>query len=497
MKLATGLAVSALLSSTAAFAQTLEVAVDASPSGLDPHIVTAFSSFQLIDGTVYEGLTGLSDTLEIVPALAEDWSISEDGLTYTFTLREGVTFHDGSAMIAEDVAASLRRVQSEAIGSPLASRLAPVKGIAAENDTTVVLTLSAPSAPLLSSLSTIAIVPAEFEEDAETLQRETNGTGPFVFAEWQPNVAVRFKANADYWQEGLPRVDGVDFNIVPEAATRLVGLQSGQYHMLPHIDATTALQAQGQPGVELVETLELAYSLVGMNVTREPLGEPAVREAINYAIGREDLVQAALFGAGMPGGPLSPALENFAVPTSEFSCFAADPEKARSLLEEAGVETPVELELLVLPRDDTRAIAQVIQQQLGAVGIEVSLDIPEIGAFVQAWRNSDFDMFVSLNSGTIEPDDYFYRTFRSDGSTNVFGYVNAELDALLDQGRSETDPGARAEIYADVQRMLACDGPAAFLTYGQLYTAMREGVDGYTIYPNRSLAALRSVSLGE
>ena len=496
MKFTIGLLASTVLA-TSAFAATLEVAVDSSPSGLDPHVATAFSSFQVIDGTVYEGLTALSPELEIVPSLAEDWEISDDKLTYTFTLREGVTFHDGSDMTAEDVVASMERVKAESTGSPLASRLDAVEDIDASDDRTIVLTLSEPSSPLLSSLSTIAIVPAEYRDDTETLQRATIGTGPFKLIEWQPNVALRFEANPDYWEADLPKLNGVNFNIVPEAATRQVGLQGGQYHMLPHIDAPTALQLQSQPNVELAETLELAYSLIGMNVTKPPLDDPKVREAVNYAINRGDLVQAALFGAGVPGGPLSPALDNFALSVDQYACFGADMERAKTLLEEAGVSTPIQLELLVLPRDDTKAIAQVVQQQLAAIGIELTLDIPEIGKFVQDWRNSEFDMFVSLNSGTIEPDDYFYRTFRSGGSTNVFQYANTDLDALLDRGRQETDAEARKAVYEDVQRTLACDGPAAFLTYGQLYTATANDVSGYTIYPNRSLSSLKNVSLAE
>ncbi|MCA1299571.1 ABC transporter substrate-binding protein [Stappia indica] len=495
--LAQGVAASALLGAFSVQAAPLELAVASSPSGLDPHIVTAFSSFQVIDGTVYEGLTALDENLAIVPGLAAAWEISEDKKTYTFSLREGVTFHSGGVMTSKDVAASLQRVMDEKTGSPLASRLAAVESVETPDPSTVVIRLKAPSAPLLSSLTSIAIVPAKYLGDTESLQRQPDGTGAFRFVDWQPNVAIRLTAHEGYWQTGLPKLEGVTYNIVPEAATRQVGLTSGQYQMLPNIDAVTALQVKAQPGIKLAETLELAYSLVGLNVTRAPLDNPKVREAINYAINRSDLVQAALFGAGVPGGPLSPALEQFATPTSDFACFTPSVDKAKALMEEAGVDTPVELKLLVLPRDDTKALAQVIQQQLAAIGIAVTLDIPEIGKFVQDWRNSDFDMFVSLNSGTIEPDDYFYRTFRSGGSTNVFKYANAELDALLDQGREETDPAGRREIYGKVQGMLACDGPAVFLTYGQLYTAMRDGVDGFTIYPNRSLGALKSVTLGK
>ncbi|MBO6554804.1 MAG: ABC transporter substrate-binding protein [Roseitalea sp.] len=491
-----GVAVAAVVSGPALSAP-LQVAVEQSPSGLDPHIVTAFSSFQIIDGTIYEGLTALDNDLNIVPGLASEWQISDDKTTYTFTLREGVTFHGGDAMTSADVVASLNRVLAENTGSPLASRLAAVDSIETPDDSTVVLNLSAPSAPLLSSLTSIAIVPAKYEDDTDSLQRAPDGTGPFKFVSWQPDVAITLEANADYWDEERPALEGVVFNIVPEAATRQVGLNSGQYQMLPNIDGVMAQQFQGAGGVQLEETLELAYSLIGINVSRPPFDNAKVREAINYAINRDDIVAAALFGAGVPGGPLSPALTNYALPLEEFGCFTPSADKARALLEEAGIETPIEATLLVLPRDSTKGIAQVVQQQLAAIGIDLELDIPEIGQFVQNWRNSEFDMFVSLNSGTIEPDDYFYRTFRTGGSTNVFKYSNETLDALLDAGREETDTAKRQEIYADAQRELACQGPAAFLTYGQLYTAMRDNVDGYSISPTRSMRSLGGTSVTE
>ena len=492
---AASLVVALAAGASVAGAHQLQVAVSDSPAGLDPHIATAFNTFQVIEGTIYEGLTDLGADLAVVPGLASAWTISDDLKTYTFDLRDGVAFHSGKPMTSADVVASLERVMDERTGSPLASRLSAVETVTAPDDDTVVITLSAPSAPLLTSLTTIAIVPQEYREDTGTLQQTPDGTGPFELTEWRPNVSITLTANPDYWEDGFPALDGVTFNIVPEAATRQVGLASGQYELLPNIDAVTALQLQSQPGIKLEDTLELAYSLIGLNVSRPPLDNPKVREAINYAINRDDIVAAALFGAGVPGGPLSPALETFATPVGAFPCYATDPGKAASLLAEAGLETPTSLELLVLPRDDTKAIAQLVQQELGAIGIEVTLKIPETGQFVQDWRNSNFDMFVSLNGGTTEPDDYFYRTFKTGGSTNVFKFSDPALDAMLEAGRSEVDQDKRVEIYRAVQDDLACDGPVVFLAYGQLYTAMRDNVSGFEINPNRSLGSLKSVSV--
>ena len=483
------------LSALSASAQVLEAGVDASPVGLDPHLVTAFQSFMVVNGTIYEGLTVIDKDLRIGPSLAESWSVSADGKTYTFRIRRGVTFHNGAAMDANDVAASLKRVLGKDIASPLATRLAAVDSITAPNPTTLVLALKEPSAPLLTSLATIAIVPRSFETNKDALQRQPVGTGPFKFREWQPNNFIALDKHAGYWRAGMPKVDGIKFNIVPESATRRVGISSGQYAMLPNIDAATALQLKGVPNVQLKETLELAYTLVGMNVSKPPFNDPRVRQALNFALNRAEIVQAALFGAGVPGGPLSPALKNWALDVADFPCYQHNPARAMELLKAAGHNAPVAVSMTVLPRQDIKDIAQVVQQQLNKAGFKVELKHMELGQFIQDWRNSNFDMFASTNAGSPDPDDYFYRTFRTGGSTNVFKYSNTNVDGMLDRARAGTDDAVRRRDYAAMQRTLACEGPVAHLTYGQLFTAHRPNVQGFEIIANRSLSSLGGVSL--
>jgi peptide/nickel transport system substrate-binding protein len=480
-----------------ASAATLNVAIDSSPAGLDPHLITAFNSVVIVQSNIYEGLTAIDKNLAVVPGLAESWEISEDGLSYTFKLRSGVKFHDGSDMDAEDVAASIRRVQSAAVASPLASRVTPITGIEVVDPTTIKFTLDAPFAPILTSLSGIAIVPAEVETNVEGLQQTPIGTGPFKFAEWQPNGFIGLTKNEDYYLDGLPKLDGVKFNFVPESATRQVGVTSGEYDLLPGIDPATALQLQGQPNVTVQETRDIAYTLLGMNASREPFTNPKVRTAINMLLNRQEIIDAALFGSGVPAGPLSPALVNWAVDPATYACYTQDVEGAKALLAEAGVTTPLKVSMNVLPRQDTRDIAQVVQQQLAAGGIEVSLVTQEIGDFVQSWKNSDFDTFISANGGSPDPDEYFYRTFRGGGSTNVFKYEDSEIDTWLDEGRAETDPAARKAIYDQVQAKLACDGPAAHIAYGTLYTAVAKGVDGFEIFPNGRLTSLVNTTKAE
>ncbi len=493
----TALALTLALAAAPARAQVLELAVDASPAGLDPHIVTAFSSFQIINGTIYEGLTAIDKNLAVVPALAKSWTVSGDGKAYVFKLVEGATFHDGTAFEAADVVASLHRVLAKEIASPLASRLAAMDKAVATDPHTVEITLKEPSAAFLSALASIAIVPRAYEANKDGLQRAPDGTGPFKFVEWQPNGFISLARHTGYWGKPLPKLEGLKFNIAPESATRQIGLASGQYAMLPNIDAATALQLKGRPNIKLQDTLELAYTLVGMNASKPPFDNPKVREALNYALDRAEIVQAALFGAGTPAGPLSPALKEWAMPLDQFPCATHSVARSQALLKEAGLTTPVAFTLLVLPRQDLKDIAQVVQAELGQAGFKVELKIPELGQFVQDWRNSNFEAFLSINGGAVDPDDNFYRTFRTGGSTNVFKFSDPKLDTILDAARIETDQSKRKMAYNQVQTMLACQGPAAFISYSQLYTAMRTNVNGFEILANRSLATLANTSVSK
>ncbi len=475
-------------------ASTVNVAIDSSPAGLDPHLITAFNSVIIVQNNIYEGLTNIDSDLSVNPGLAKSWKVSSDGLKYTFNLHTNVIFHDGSKMDAEDVKASILRVQSKDMASPLASRVSPVKSMDVLNSNTIVLELKEPFAAILSSLAGIAIVPSEFQNDTEALQKTPVGTGPFKFDSWQPNSHIQLNKFVQYRTKGLPKIDAVKVSFVPEAATRQVGLSNGEYDILPGVDPATALQLKANPNVEIYQTRNLSYTLLGMNTTREPLNNANVRKAINLLLNRSEIIQGALFGAGVPGGPLSPALATWALDTDKFGCYKNDIAQAKKLINAAGVKSPIELEILVLPRQDAKDISQVIQQQLNQGGFNITLANKEIGEFVQDWKNSNFDMFVSANGGNPDPDQYFYRTFRTGGSTNVFKYSDNEVDTWLDQGRKSTSTSERKSIYDKVQQKLACEGPISHLAYGDLSTAVNKKVKGFEIYATGRLASLISVT---
>jgi len=480
------------LAASSAQAQVLEIATDQSPVGLDPHVATAFSTTMVLS-TIYEGLTAIDSDLHVVPALAQSWTESPDGLAYTFRLRSGVAFHDGKLLTPADVIASVARVRDPKTGSPYASRFAAVTTVEADGDHGVKFVLSTPSASFLAELASLAIVPAS---DAD-LAKQPDGTGPFRFKEWQPNTFIALDRNAAYWQHGHPALPGLRFDIVPEATTRRLGLTGATYQFLPAIDAATAAALRSVPGVRMLRTLDLAYSLIGMNTAKPPFDKAEVREALNYALNRTQIVQAAYFGQASVGGPLSPALKEWALPITDYACYSPDPAKSKALLRQAGLVLPVKVTLNVLGSLPLVVnIAQVVQAQANKAGFDVTLNVQEAGRFIQDWRAGKFDAFASLNSGGPDPDDYFGRTFQTDGATNVYKYSNPKLDQILTEARAAA-PARRKVLYDEAQRMLACDGPVAHLAYGTLFAAERSSVQGFRLNPTRSLLGLRDVTMAK
>ena len=492
MMMAAGLALSLAVLPAHPRAQVLEIATDQSPVGLDPHVATAFSTTMVLSA-IYEGLTAIDPDLRVVPALAESWTVSPDGLSYTFHLRAGVTFHDGQVLSPADVIASMGRVRDPKTGSPFASRLAMVDRVGPDGHQGVRFVLSTPSASFLAELATLAIVPV----GAADLAKQPDGTGPFRFKEWQPNTFIALDRNAAYWQSGHPTLAGLRFDFVPEATTRRLGLIGGTYQFLPAIDAATAEALKPAPNVRLLHTQDLAYSLIGVNTTKPPFDNPEAREALNYALDRAQIVQAAYFGQATAAGPLSPALRDWALPTTEFPCYRPDPAKAKALLQQAGLTLPVKVTLNVLGSLPVVVdIAQVVQAQANQAGFEITLNVQEAGRFIQDWRAGNFTAFASLNSGGADPDDYFGRTFQTGGATNVYKYSNPQLDKILMEARAAPPP-LRKALYDEAQRMLACDGPVAHLAYGTLFAAERSAVQGFLLNPTRSLLGLRDVTVGK
>ena len=371
----------------------------AEPKALDPAAVTAVNDFRILMN-VYDGLVRYkSGTLEVEPALAESWEISEDGTTYTFHLREGVTFHDGSAFDAEAVKFNFDRMLDEEhpfhnTGPfPLAFFFSSVEEVAVVDPLTVEFTLSAPFAPFLSNLAYptgLIVSPAAVAQYGTDYGRHPSGTGPFTFAEWESNTHVILNANADYW-DGAPELETVVFRPITDANTRTAEMLAGGIDLMVEVPPVSLSEFQGDDFTVVEQAGPHVWFLI-LNAKDGPFADKLVRQAANYAVNKQALVENVLEGtAEVAAGPIPPAF-NWAYDDS-LTPYAYDPEKAKALLAESGVE---DLSLTFYVTEggsgmlDPVAMGTAIQADLEAVGFDVAIETYEWNTFLgevnPGWR---------------------------------------------------------------------------------------------------------------
>lgn len=461
--------------------------------GLDPSVSSAFTTLQALT-LVYEGVTGLDENLDVVPRLAESWQFSDDGLELTLALRDGVTFHDGSALDSADVVASLERLRDPETGSAAASNLATIESVDAVDDVTVVLTLSAPKASLPAVLAdpSASIFPSEAIE-AGTLQTDPVGTGPYVYDGWERGQQLSLVAFDDYWG-GKPLSSSIEIRVIPDESSVVAGIRSGELDFAIIDDPVVASQLDGG-AAEVIRVPSINYHALMLQSQRGPLTDPKVRQAISCAVDRQAVVDAAALGEGEVTGPIT--IPAYRSDPAAAPCPAPDLDAARQLLADAGYPDGFSLNTIV-PNGQfatAQAEAQVLQAQLAEIGVDLQLEMLESDVYSNRWLAGDFDAAVALNSGKADPDVMYGRYFRSDGSLNpVVGYSAMVLDELLAAGAVETDVDARKGIYADFSDALLQATPWVWIYSGYDYRVMADGTTGFVAIPNGSLYNLARTS---
>jgi peptide/nickel transport system substrate-binding protein len=472
----------------------LVIGATSDPDTLFPWKATQFQAVHVLE-QLYGTLTELDENLEVVPGLAESWEVSEDGTTITMTLRQGVTFADGSAFDSADVKASLDRIRDEATGAVAAASLASVTDVAAPDPATVVLTLSGPDAGLLAALASVnlAMLPSDATEQA--LAETPNGTGPFTLAERNPNESITLHANPAFWG-GTPALPSLEFRVIPDETSIVSALQSGNVGFAVFDDPLVAQSAEAS-GITVTETPQLSYHVLQLNARQAPLDNLDVRLAIQCAIDRQQVLDTAALGAGEVTGPItSPAYRS---DPAARPCPQRDLDAARRHLAAAGHPNGLTLSAIVMQGEYATAVNEAtnIQAQLAEAGITLELEVLESGAYVDRWVAADFQSAVALNGGRPDPDGMYGRYFTSTGNLNdVAGYSSPELDALFAQGKATADPQARKAIYQQVSAELENQAVWVWLFTSFTYTATTPEVSGFTPMANGSLKFLRDTTVG-
>ncbi|WP_298492177.1 ABC transporter substrate-binding protein [uncultured Maritimibacter sp.] len=498
--LATGMG----LAPTASLAQTppgvLIVGQIAEPKSLDPAAVTAVNDFRILVN-IYEGLVQYAPgTLEVEPGLAESWEVSDDGTEYTFKLREGVMFHDGTPFNADAVKFNFDRMLNEdhpfhnTGPFPLAFFFSSVASTEVVDDLTVKFTLNEPYAPFLSNLAYptgLIVSPAAVEANGADFGRNPVGTGPFKFAEWRSNEAVVIEKNPDYYGEAAG-TDAVVFRPITDANTRVAEMLSGGIDMMVEVPPTALSEFRGE-GYSVVEQAGPHVWFLILNAKEGPFADKLVRQAANYAINKEAIVNDVLEGtAEVAAGPTPPA---FAWAYDEsLEPYPYDPEKAKELLAEAGAEG-AELTFYVTEGGsgmlDPIPMGTAIQANLNAVGFDVKIETYEWNTFlgeVNPGLEGKADM-AEMAWMTNDPDTLPYLALRTDawpdqGGFNSGYYSNPEVDELLEKARVATSQDERATLYKEMQAIVQDDAPWVFVANWKQNAVTTDRVENFTLEPS-------------
>lgn len=465
---------------------TLQVAAAGDPQNLDPH-TTTINVAQLVLDNVVENLFEIDRNLDLQPVLAKDFSVSSDNTEYEVTLKEGVKFHDGTDFTSADVKYSINRILNPDLGSPRAANFKLVDSIETPDDYTVRFTLKKPFAPFRIALAESAAIVPEGAGDEYKLKQNPVGTGPFKLKNWKTDDVVSLTKFDNYHESKLPYLDGVKFNVIPEAATRLTQLQSGGANVMFGVPFQKAGSIQSASNTQLQTSPGLWKQALWFNTDEEPFDDPKVRRAISHGINRKQLVAGVLFGHGRvahsPAVPASSWREEMSLGEKhEYSR-----QKAKSMLKEAGHE-PSSIEMSIkasrTPGPTYADTATLIQSQLSQLGMKVNVKIMDFSTWLQeAWVNKNFELSVGSWSGRIDPDGWYYRQYHSEGAWNRFNYSNSEVDDLLEEGRTTTDRARRAEIYSEIDKITSREVPMDYLYFRKEMAGIESTVGGYSLSP--------------
>lgn len=470
--------------------EILTAAIAGEPDQLDPHKTTSYFSFEVLEN-IYDTLVEPDENLEMQPALAESWELSEDQLTWTFTLRQGVTFHDGSDFTAEDVVYSYNRIIDEELSN--AWKFTAVDSIEAVDDYTVDITVTQPTPNLLSSIGGfkgMAIVEQENVESGD-ITTDPIGTGPFSMEEYTSGDHITLAANPDYWG-GAPEIGGVEFQFISEGSTAIAALKSGEVDWTDSIPTQQVESLSGDEAVTLGQSPSNDYWYLALNEKREPWSDVRVRQAIAYAIDRDAIVQATSYGTATAN---QLAIPEESVWYTDYDTYSTDLDKAQALLDEAGFEGGT-LDLLVTSDyPETVTAAQIIADNLEPLGITVEIRTPDFATWLDEQNTGNFDMLMMGWLGNIDPDDFYYSQHHSDGGSNAQGYSNGEVDELLDAARVETDQDARKDLYAQASTIIADEASYIYLYNPSVIQAWNPDLSGYEARSDRAIR-FRDVTLG-
>jgi len=473
-----------LLGGGSAFAQgrTLTVGVVSDPVTLDPAFSGSFFENQVLYN-LHETLLVASPTGDVSPGLAS--FVLRDALTYDFTLKPNLTFHDGTPVDAAAAKANIDRYMDPAVGSIRRADFGPLAGVEVTGALTFTIKLSAPYAPLplvLTNRAGMMVSPAAVKALGADFATKAVGCGAYRLVSWTKNSELVLEKFAGYWRGADHGFDRIVVRPIPDETVRLANLRSGTMQLVDAIPPQSVAALGREANVRVSQTPSMGFNGWSLNCTRALFNDVRVRRAFLAAVDRDAIHRIVFFGTGQPGyGPLSPAVAWAFNPSYKANAF--DPAAAKKLLAEAGATAPVPVTITVTNSPQMARIAQVVQAQAGEAGFKVEVKLIDPSSLITVLRQRDFDVCMSPWSGRYDPDGNMFNYFTKGGPNNFPGYDSDETTALLQRARSETDQKARVALYHQAQDNLGRDAPMLFLHFDAILQASAAGLR-WTQYPD-------------
>lgn len=462
---------------------TLIIVRASDANSLDPQYSTQINSMAVYHHKILEGLVTMDKNSEYQGALATDWKQLDD-VTWQFTLRENVTFHDGTDFNAEAVKLSFERIPK----TPKAGMFSMIKSIEAVNEHSINIHLEYPYSPILSLLASAEagiISPSLIEQTGTDIIKEPIGTGPYTFDSWTQGQEIVLSKNENYWGE-QPSLDKVIFKTVPEDATRVAMVEAGEAHVAEQLPVTEISRVESSERMKLGRYEAFSVDHIGFNTSIPPFDDARVRQAVAHAVDKESIVSGVYNNVGqVSDSTLGPSVIGY---SDKVKGYDYDLNQAKALLEEAGYRNGLEATIIVSDNKTRISVAEVLQSQLKGIGLNLKVQTMEFGAYIDAASKGESQMFISgWGNATGDADYNQYNMFHST-SKGVPGnhsfYDNPEVDQLIEEARKETDPAKRITLYEEAQTIELKDAALIPFRNGENLAAISKEVDGIWISPS-------------
>jgi len=476
---------------------TLRMSVDQAVAKLNP-LLTRVNPEYLVAELLYSSLTRLGLDMAPVPDLAESWNASTDLTEWTFKLRKGVAFHDGSPCTAADVVATFEAIMDAKTASPARQNVGPIEKVTASDDTTVVFKLSAPYAdlPVALAYTNAKIVPAAVvKAGLARLDREAVGTGPFKLVSFEPERLVVVERNPAFYDKGRPYLDRVQVVVYPDPTAEVSALIAGDTDLMLNTLPTEFGRLQKASGVKALRTPSGQFCNINFGCDKPPFGDPRVRQALALTIDRTAMVNFVTEGFGTPGNdtPLNAAYRFH----RDLPLKKPDIAAAKKLLAEAGHPNGLEATLIASDRPGVRTqLAVATREMAKPAGFNIKVEtMPHATYLDQVWKKGSF--YIGFYNMQPTADAIFALLYTSNAAWNETRWNNADFDKLVNEARTTIDEAKRRQLYGDAQKLMHDQVPSIIPVFFDLLAAQRDYVQGYQLHPRGAVFRLDYVSLGD